>query len=192
MLELSMLIGEGKSRKVYQHPIDPQKVIKVEYLKAKHFKPNNEVEYLYYAYLKKKNKDLSCVAKCYGWVETKEGRGLVFEKICNEDGTLAKTLREAIAHNELTFEEADGLICELIEYLKKNTIMFVDVSLDNIVLRKNASHNTLVIIDGLGSRRMRLKFKMYLLFPSFAQYKIKKQTQKLYRKFKQLTCKAKK
>ena len=171
------IISRGNERVCYQHPLYKDRVIKVTYKKAR---GQNKLEFAYYAYLQKKGIDFSQIAKCYGWSDTQEGKGLVFEKIMYNTSTL--TLADAVKTKAVDLTQLDTMVEELYKYLVKNQILFVDIGLDNIML----TQDKLVIIDGLGGRRLNWKFYLYIHMPLYTQYKIKKQWKKVLHQYKKL------
>ena len=80
-LDKEFLLAEGGERLVYIHPNDNNKVIKI--LKKGLNKHNfqNKLEFKYYNFLTKKNRDFSNITKCFGYVDTNLGKGLVFERV---------------------------------------------------------------------------------------------------------------
>lgn len=180
-----MLITRGYKRLCYQFPNNPEKIIKIDRKENK--KANdNLIESIYYEYLKKKNVDFSHIAKCYGWIETSKGRGLVFEKITDFDGLASLTLENIIINKILTKLEIDDLIKELKEYLEKNQILFADIGLGNILCQKTGKGNyKLVIIDGLGSAKYDFRFKLRMSFYFYNRYKIIAQWKRFMKKYKE-------
>ncbi len=174
-LDNSFFIGKGGERVCYAHPHDNSKVIKIIYKKGKH-NNQNQLDYKYYSFLKKQRVDFSKITKCFSWIDTNFGKGLVFERIRNIDNTYLRTFSFYVKHNIFTKEYDLKLINELKEYIFKNEILFVDSSLSNIFCQKIENEEyRLIIFDGLGARRPGMKFNLYLLSKSFRKYKIKKQ-----------------
>ena len=182
------IIGEGNSRIVYQHPSRSDLVIKIEKNNTTNNKPNNKIDFIYYKHLIKNKKDTSSIAKCHGWVKTNMGEGLLFEKIVNEDHTDVLTLQKALENKLVSVEAAKKLLDGLLTYLEYNNIILGDISLDNIVYQKIDTNDfKLIIIDGLGGRRLKFNFWLYLTFDCLAKRKVKKQIKKLERYFLEFT-----
>ncbi|PHR70380.1 MAG: hypothetical protein COA66_12405 [Arcobacter sp.] len=174
----SHYLGKGGERECYVHPNDNTKVIKIMYLKGKH-NFQNELEEEYYKFLDKKNVDFSHITKCFSWIETNKGKGLVFERIENYDKTRIETLSYYSKYTILDENVGKELLAELKDYVFKNSILFVDVSLSNIFCQKISKNKyRLIIFDGLGGRRKGIKFWFYLKSETFTKYKIKKQWKK--------------
>lgn len=186
-LESATLLGSGNERFCYLHPDDEDKVIKIPHNKREKSRHQNELEYQYMSYLQQHNADMSHIAACYGWIETDMGRGLVFQRVHDANGMDSITLNKALKESVLTVEEAKKLLEELRVYLEQNTILFVDVGLDNILCQKQEDGSyKLVIIDGLGARRPGLKFWFYLHCKPYAKYKVQTQWKKLADNFEKL------
>ena len=142
------------------------------------------IEYIYYDYLKERQADLTHLPECYGWVDTSEGRGLVFDNIVNYDGSEVIRLHDLFKGKGVMPDSIESLIHELAAYLENNTIIYSDVSYANIICQKvDKDHFKLVIIDGLGARHAGMKFWMYRHIYPYAQYIAKRQGQKLLDKF---------
>ena len=183
-LTKSDLIAKGSERECYLYPGDNEKIIKIIYSKGKH-NQQNHLEYIYMQYLLKKNKDLSLLTKCYGYVKTNLGDGLVFDRVLDFDLTPSKSFRYYIANKLISVEYQQQLLNHLQDYLEKNGILFIDTSLTNIFCKKITSNEyQLIIVDGLGAKRMGLKFWLYRNLQPYAKYKMKRQWQKLMRMYK--------
>ena len=177
MIELHeyLLLGQGNARYCYIHPEDSSKLIKVEKTRDAQ-KQQNTIDYIYYSYLKAQNVDLSSISTCYHWVETSIGAGLVFERIENFDNSPALTFEQAIIQRTISKETQEQLLNQLKSYLETNCILFVDVSLSNIMCKKvTADEWQLIIVDGLGARRLKLQFWLQRKIKIYAHFKIRKQ-----------------
>lgn len=173
------LIAKGSERKCYLHPQDNSKVIKIIYSDGTH-NHQNDLEYIYMNYLVKNNKDLSLLTQCYGYVKTNLGVGLVFDRVLDFDYTASKSFRYYIANKLIPVDHQHQLLRTLQEYLEQNVILFVDTSLTNIFCQRiNDEEYQLIIVDGLGAKRMGLKFWLYRKFQLYAKYKMKRQWAKL-------------
>ncbi|WP_052502698.1 YrbL family protein [Halarcobacter anaerophilus] len=179
-----LLIAKGGERACYIHPEDNTKVIKILYTQGIH-NNQNRLEYIYMNYLKKKEKNLSHLTNCYGFIKTDKGEGLVFDRVLNYDKTPAKSFRYMVANKILSLEEQKILINELKEYLEKNQILFVDTSLTNIFCPEiKKGKYKLIIVDGIGAKRMGIKFWFYQKSKIYTKYKIKRQWAKFMQMYK--------
>lgn len=172
------IIASGRERDCYIHPFDDKKIIKVM-KDSENISNQNRVDELYYKLLAKEKVPFSNIANYYGLVDTNLGKGLVFERVLNYDGTPSKSFRYVMTYKLISLEEQTHLICNLKKYLFKNQILFADSSLTNILYKKiNENESKLVVIDGLGAKRMGLKFSLYRSFGVYKKYKIYKQWNK--------------
>lgn len=182
-LNEELLIAKGGERACYIDPRDNTKVIKVLYSKEEH-NNQNKLEHIYMNYLIKNKKDLSLITNCYGYVNTNLGEGLVFDRVLDFDLTPSKSFRYYIAQKLISMKEQEELLKDLKEYLEQNGILFIDTSLTNIFCQKvNAKKYKLIIVDGLGAKRMGLKFWLYRHCSIYTKYKIRRQWAKLIKMY---------
>lgn len=179
-----LLIARGGERACYSHPLDKNCIIKVTEKTIEDNK-QNLLEYKYYLYLKNKKVNFLNIARCFGWTETNLGQGLIFQKILDYNLEVSKSFRFYLRNNILSKIEEKRLLKELEIYLCENKILFIDVSTVNVLCQKLSKDKyKLIIIDGLGARRLNYKFYMYLYIPFLAKYKIKKQWKKFMFNYK--------
>ncbi len=191
-LTKSLLIAKGGERDCYLHPEDNTKVIKIVH-KIEEHNNQNELEYSYMKYIKKrKDLDLSQITDCYGYVSTNLGKGLVFDRVLDFDGTASKSFRYYLANKIIPLDEQELLITELKNYLEKNLILFVDTSLTNIFCPKISEDSyKLIIVDGLGAKRTGIKFTLYKISKAYTKYKIKRQWDKFMKMYEKDVKRAK-
>ena len=184
-LKNAKILGKGTGRECYLHPYDYGKVIKKEYKNAEHSK-QNLIEYKYYDFLRRKNTNMKQIVNCYGFQKINDGtRGLVFDRVMNYDGKPSISLRKCMILKKLTINTLDRLFNELVEYINKNNILFIDTSLTNIFVQEYSFNQyKLIIIDGLGAKKYGFKFWLYLHLNIYKSYKIKKQIRKLEANYK--------
>ncbi|MCG3714487.1 PhoP regulatory network YrbL family protein [Aliarcobacter butzleri] len=178
MIELreELLLGDGGERLVFIHPNDSKKVVKVLQPQIEKHNFQNELEFKYYNFLTKKNVDFSHITKCFGYVDTNFGKGLVFERVVDFDGEDSKFLRNCLQENIFTKDQEKRLLDDLKKYLEDNEILFIDCSSHNVFCKKvSADKYTLIIYDGLGARRDNIKLTLYMKSRFYTRYKIKKQ-----------------
>ena len=177
------IIAKGGERTCYQHPQDNTKLIKIIHAKGKH-NQQNLLEHIYMSFLKKKKKDLSQVAHYYGQIDSNLGSGLIYENIMDYDNNPSKSFRYYVANKLISQDIQKELIEDLRLYLEKNSILFVDTSMTNIFCKKIDEKNyKLIIIDGLGAKRMGTKFWFYRNCKLYTKYKIKRQWDKFMRMY---------
>ena len=182
-LDESLFLGKGNERLCYIHPEDNTRIIKVPY-KEKNSRNQNELEYIYYKYLEKKGVSFEHIAKCYDRVSVGDKKGLVFDRVLDFDGSSSCTLSSLLQTRDIPLKYAKKLLDGLGEYLKENTILFVDVSLDNVMCQKQIDRSyKLIIVDGLGARRTGWKFWLYRHVPVYAKYKVRSQWKKVIQNF---------
>lgn len=175
-LREKFLIGEGGERLVYVHPNDSKKVIKI--LKPNLNKHNfqNDLEFKYYSFLIKRNKDFSNITKCFGYIDTNLGKGLVFERVIDYDGKDSKYFKYYLKKHFFTEDQEKSLLNNLKNFLENNQILFIDCNTQNVFCKKISEDKyTLIIYDGLGSRRDNMKLSLYMKSKLYTKYKIKKQ-----------------
>lgn len=191
-LTKSLLIAKGGERDCYLHPEDNTKVIKIVHKTEEH-NNQNELEYSYMKYIKKrKDLDLSQITDCYGYVSTNLGKGLVFDRVLDFDGTASKSFRYYLANKIIPLAEQELLITELKNYLEENLILFVDTSLTNIFCPKISEDSyKLIIVDGLGAKRTGIKFTLYKISKAYTKYKIKRQWDKFMKMYEKDVKRAK-
>ncbi len=174
-LDEALLLAKGNERWCYIYPDDTSKVIKITH-KVKGGRSQNLLEAAYYQCLREHGTPLTHLANCYGWREIAGQKGLVFERVCDHDGNTALTLNDIIRGKILSVEKIKVLLEELILYIEKNKIIFVDSSFDNIICQRSEDGTyRLIIIDGLGGRRLGWKFWLYCHLPVYLNYKVMRQ-----------------
>ena len=183
-------IARGGERDCYIHPLDSTKVIKIMYEINGTMAYNgarNNIEYKYFKVLERLKVPFTHISKCYGYIETNLGKGLVFDKVYDYNGKISLSLKQIIKQNRLTKDIEDKLLRELKEYIFKNNILFIDYEPDNILCCEYEDGKyRLIIIDGLGGRRLGFKFWLYLNSKIYTMYKVRVQWKKFYRKIEEI------
>jgi hypothetical protein len=86
--------------------------------------------------------------------------------------------------NRLSKDIEDKLLRDLKEYIFENNILFIDYAIDNILCCEyEEGQYRLIIIDGLGGRRLGFKFWLYLKSKLYTKYKVKKQWKKFLKRY---------
>jgi len=133
-LDTAKKIGSGTIRDCYLSPLDDNKVIKVIMSHKRSDQKANLQEWKHYNYLIKKHGEIACIPKCYGFVETSLGTGLMSECIRDYNGSISKTLQQFVAletyNKDALFKSLDSFCKILIE----RNIQLFDINLGNIVI----------------------------------------------------------
>jgi len=92
------------------------------------------------------------ISRCFGFIDTDLGKGLVSELIRDYDGAISQTLKKYLWDYGLT-EECQTAINALCRFWEQNAIPSRDLLLHNIVVQQSRAGkiDRLVVIDGLGS-----------------------------------------
>ncbi len=162
----SMLVDAGTRRKIYRHPEDDNKILKVFWedqmparrrarlwygrFKSLRRYDDNELDYLQYRRaMKHAPGPLGCIYTIFGYAETTQGRALVGEYVRNADGATSVTLRRFLQDHGPS--KIFPLVDDLFEELAANHVVTKDPHLENILVRElEGGALRLVIIDGLG------------------------------------------
>jgi len=171
MLELrhATPIATGQHRHVYQHPDEPDylvKVMRAEVLAAAAQAPwYRRLTRLgpYRGYVREWREYLasriaapgpSPVSRVVGLVDTDAGPGLMVEKIRGADGALAPTLDAWVRRDGVTAEIRAALDA-LLDALLRHNVIAADLHAFNLVHGSDASGGPrLVMIDGFGEKNL--------------------------------------
>lgn len=162
--------AKGGNRLCFIHPNDPSLCIKVrrpdftlkDLRRKKGFPRNlrplfmfddNREEYQVIQQLKRTVGDqvFEHVYRCYGFVETDLGAGLVTELLCDTDGLISVSLKQYIWEQGWN-NETQQAVQQLVDFWLKHLIPSRELLPHNIVVQCDAPDNIrrLVVIDGLG------------------------------------------
>lgn len=186
MIDLSHAyrIGAGNERICYAHPDNPNLCIKVyhsmdEILKhTKVVRQQNEMEHYYFDKLAQRHVPFLYIPKCHGWVETTLGKGLVFDRVIDEDGSPSQPLTQLLAQGVVSQQEAKQFLEQIQQYLLKYAIAVCDVSPGHILMQKQDGQWVPKVIDGIGSRYN--DWKLYLL--TYVHVMARRKTRVLWQK----------
>jgi membrane carboxypeptidase/penicillin-binding protein PbpC len=156
-LDDSLLLGTGSERHCFRHPHDSSLCIKLQHrIKFKGTRQRicqNENEFRFYTYLQKRIKSWVHIPRCYGWVDTNKGKGLVFDLIQNSNGEVLPTLEKQIDSGLISKEEALQQVKYLQEYLISNGILLRTLYLGNLIYNPEIEGKfKLTVIDDIGSK----------------------------------------
>ncbi|HET8903867.1 MAG TPA: YrbL family protein [Saccharospirillum sp.] len=165
-------LARSKTRWIYQHPNDPDLLIKVhiprlnkdpqsglkawaERLKDR-FLYTSGIERDLRHYIASRYEDYGPICQriwpIHGIVETDIGLGLLVAAARDANGALAPTLRVLLDNRQLTPQRVTDLHA-LLDLLVESPLTFADLNLENIVLEgAGAEPEQFVIVDGLGDR----------------------------------------
>lgn len=139
-----LIIGKGRDRICYEHPNNKNLCIKISISNNKQSKR----EVRYFKFLKNRSVNLAKISTFQGHVITNLGKGYSFDLIRDEDGNVAKTLRQCLELKTFTINEIQPKLLELKEYLVQNKICVRDISPSNISCQETSKGINLFIIDG--------------------------------------------
>jgi len=144
-----LFLGEGMGRKCFINPKNKNLCIKVPSQRGKR---SAQREINYFKRLHKRGKSFDMIADYRGDVETNFGRGNLYELVRDFDGQISKNLEY---YWSLKNKHINSQMLQLIEdlrvYLKNEYILFSDLDMDNILIKKESDNGyKLIVIDGIG------------------------------------------
>ena len=144
----SKRIAEGSERKIYRHPNDPKKIIKINRDKGNNLQSKREIKF--YNKLIKKCSNYQHIPEFYGVVKTSKGTGMVLDYILDFDNSPSKSLAHYIEQNGVAFYVEK--LGELRDYFLNEGIIFnYDIWPSNILVKRTSEEDYhLVLIDALG------------------------------------------
>jgi hypothetical protein len=142
-----LIIGKGRDRVCYIHPHNEDLCIKISIGNNK----QSEREARYFNFLESRQTDLSKISIFQENVITNLGKGYTFDLIKDEDGNVAKTLRQCLELKILTLDEIKPKLRDLKDYLVRNNICVRDMTTANIICKKTKGGFKLFIIDGVSN-----------------------------------------
>lgn len=148
-LNNDLFIGEGMGRKCYTHPFEKNLCVKIPSKRGQR-SSQREIDYLHRLHARDKSFDM--IADFKGEVETNFGKGNLYELVRDYDGSISKNLEYYLSLNDKNITSKMVVLIENLRvYLKKEYILFSDLDMDNILVKKaNESDYKLIIIDGIG------------------------------------------
>ncbi len=172
-----MLIGKGKHRSCYHHPLNPGHCIKVFHTWTKRTRVQCLRELKYIKRYKSKPIDLALIPNYFGTIATNYGVGYIFEKVTDWDGNESESLSSYFAKNS-NEKEVGLLITNMYHILLDKKALVSDVHPGNILVQKKDSKFdvNLVLVDGIGNSD-------FIKICDYSDYLMKK---KLIRKFTRL------
>ncbi len=178
MIDLAdaVLIGQGNGRACYRHPQDPGLVIKVPRAGGDH-RDQNRQEALYLASLLRRGVPFDHLPRYHGQVATSLGEGLVCEAITDAGGAPSASFPAALRAGRVP--DAAAALATLYAYLLRHGIALGDTGAGNLLWQERASGARLVLIDGIGSRRLGVKALLRRHLPFLARWALPHQWPRL-------------
>lgn len=167
-------VGSGSLQRVYQHPGDPDCLIKIMQLdkareRARRKFGNLRIQRTFgfynawvrelnsYIAMRSRSPDGECpefMQRYYGVVETDLGLGLLVGKVTDRDGNLAPPLRSVVERYGFT-DDLRRKLADLQARIEALNLVTTDISPGNILLGWSRSHGDhLVVIEGFGANTL--------------------------------------
>jgi len=169
-------MANGSHRAIYDVPGAPDLIVKVllehtenaprnvvkalKYNVRNRLMPSSRYRFLYREYksyidikLSQRERDgVPPVAELRGMIQTDIGLGMLFEKIVDQSGALARTVSSVL--RESGESHHIELLNQFVRQLFQWNIKVNDLNADNIVLGHRHGRDCVVIVDGLGDSHM--------------------------------------
>ena len=113
------------------------------------------------------------VPRIIGWEQTDHGSGLVVERVLNHDGSPSYSLNHRMLCKKTTPQEAIRMIQSCFAVMLRHGIVVSDECPSNFLVQELEQQKRLVIIDGLGHRRINIKSYLRDHFRFYANQKTK-------------------
>lgn len=97
------------------------------------------------------------------------------ERIRNEDGTAALTLRETVEAGKVDENQLTALLSAVKDWAIRNAIAVADLNGTNLMVRKQNNTVSLVLVDGIARRQADWQFTLYQRFLWLARFKTLRQ-----------------
>ncbi|MFC4277895.1 YrbL family protein [Achromobacter aloeverae] len=203
-------IASGTERSVYQHPYEPNLLVKVVNRRAfaatmnKHpwrrlSKALFQREGAYSAYIHELAEYAAAhnaadgrwqipMARVVGLAETSQGLGVLVEKISDGEGGLAPTVEEIVKRAGQLEPELARQLAFFFDSLADHHIILNDISARNIVMGENAQgRHGLYLIDGFGSKQA---VPIYILSKALNRRRIQRKVDAMIERLKARTLRA--
>ncbi|OZI33879.1 hypothetical protein CAL29_09865 [Bordetella genomosp. 10] len=203
-------IASGTERSVYQHPYEPNLLVKVVNRRAfaqtmsKHpwrrlTKTLFQREGAYSAYIHELAEYAAAhnaaagrwqipMARVVGLAETSQGLGVLVEKISDGAGGLAPTVEDVVKRDGYLAPELTRQLAFFFDSLADHHIILNDISARNIVMGQNAQGESgLYLIDGFGSKQA---VPIYALSKSLNRRRIQRKVEAMIERLKARAARA--
>ncbi len=167
-LKEEQFLGDGNHKKVYIHPEDDHKCIKLLFTPDD---PDMQREFRYRKALGKRADNMPLLTKYYGTVETDQGLGYVFERVVDYDGNSSRTLLAEL-EQPLDKKGLEELLHDFREEFMRENFAPAGVDPDNfLVQRISEGKSRIRIIDNIGTSA---KFPLEYYFDFLARKRAQK------------------
>jgi len=172
-----LYLGMGKHKTVYAHPTDRNLCIKIIHHTPD---PDIERELRYRKSLATRADSLTLIPKYFGEVDTSKGRGYLFERVINFDGTDSQNLLavfDETIRNKKNLPLLEKILLDFKRAYFAEKIPLAGIDSKNYLLQKISPNEYRVrIIDNIGTSAL---IPLAYYFNRFA----KKRAEKYWRKF---------
>lgn len=181
-IDETLLIGNGRHKRVYLHPHTTTQCIKIAY---KLPDPDIDRELKYRNLRNKNNNPATMLPNYYGTVPTTLGKGYVFERICDYDGNTSQTMYQFIESHPFTDEHIKTVQAMLLQFKElyfTEKILTYDMNPVNYLVQKlSPTKLTIKCIDDIGSSVL-IPLELYICY--FHDAKVQRYWKKLIVKLK--------
>ena len=180
----ALFLGDGNHKKVWIHPGDEHLCVKVVFREPDE---DLEREFGYRRALGSRAEQMPLLTKYLGEADTSEGRGYIFERIIDYDGSSSSTLLSLLEHcaGEGTEKEKSRLLRILQDFHREflaERFFAAGMDPDNfLVQRVSPTEDRVRIIDNIGtSARLPLEY--------YVDFLARKRAEKYWRIFMEELC----
>ena len=147
-LKEEQFLGDGNHKKVYIHPEDEHKCVKLLFTPDD---PDMKREFRYRRSLGKREGQMPLLTKYYGTEETDQGLGYVFERVVDYDGSVSRTLLSEL-ENPTDRARLEQILRDFHQEFMRERFAPAGVDPDNfLVQRISATESRVRIIDNIGT-----------------------------------------
>lgn len=162
-------LGSGSQRDCWVHPGRPDLCVKT--IHSQNSRNQNQLDYDYYQWLKKRGKSGAHFPALLGWCITDKGPGLIFERIINADMQPSLNLKDSLEQKQVTPAQASALVKEMFQSFLAEGLSVYDGCPTNFLVCIQADHMRLVAVDGIGHRNQSFKSRLRDRFPLLSRLK---------------------
>ena len=147
-----LYLGTGMHKTVYAHPTDKNLCVKIL-----HTTPDEDLdrEFRYRKALGKRADKMTLLTKYFGEVETSKGKGYLFERVINYDGSASPTMLdifEATIKDKKNLPAVEKILLDFKRVYFEENILLAGIDADNYLVQKISPTECRVrIIDNLGT-----------------------------------------